>query len=356
MGTALVTGASSGLGKELALLLAGRGEEVVAVARNAAALDELVAASSRIQAFAADLTIAGDRDRLHAQFADVDILVNNAGFGAMGQFCEASRQVSDQMVEVNVPGAHQDLTARWLPGMVQRRSGRVLNVASTAAFQPGPLMAVYYASKAYVLSFTEAISEELRGTGVTATAFCPGAFSSGFQATAGVEGTRLIKGRRLPTSAQMASAAVAAMDRGATVSVPGAMTSSGRCPCVSRRVPCCCGRPSGSSPTHDATNDAVPLPRDRAPHRAGLQHQMTIDAVESDTIPLASPRRASALAWLWSSSSWGSVPTREFTASAPWTCGWTDAWAARPHSSALSSALHMGLAAGLSVADVHHGS
>ena len=226
MGTALVTGASSGLGRELALLLAGRGEEVVAVARNETALDELVAASSRIRAFAADLTIAGDRDRLHDQFSDVDILVNNAGFGAMGQFCAASRQVSDQMVEVNVL-ALTDLTARWLPGMVQRGSGRVLNVASTAAFQPGPLMAVYYASKAYVLSFTEAISEELRGTGVTATAFCPGAFSSGFQATAGVEGTRLVKGRRLPTSAQMASAAVAAMDAGATVSVPGAMNKLG---------------------------------------------------------------------------------------------------------------------------------
>ena len=144
----------------------------------------------------------------------------------MGEFAATPGDVSDRMVEVNVV-ALTDLTARWLPGMVRRRSGRILNVSSTAAFQPGPGMAVYYATKAYVLSFTEAIAEELRGSGVTATAFCPGAFASGFQATAGLEGSRLLRGRTLPTSEQMAVAALDAMDRGKVVSVPGALNKIG---------------------------------------------------------------------------------------------------------------------------------
>jgi uncharacterized protein len=226
MGITLVTGASSGLGRELALQLAGRGDEVVAVARGGAALNELVATSPRIRAVVADLAVPEERDRLATEVPDVDVLVNNAGFGIAGPFIEGDRIVMDQMVDVNVL-ALTDLTARWLPGMVRRGSGRVLNVASTAAFQPGPLMAVYYASKAYVLSFTEAIAEEVRGSGVTATAFCPGAFASGFQSVAGIESSRLVKGRRLPTSAQMAMAAISAMDRGATVTVPGAMNKIG---------------------------------------------------------------------------------------------------------------------------------
>ena len=226
MGTAVVTGASSGLGRELSALLALRGERVFAVARNGAALDELAATSPRIEAIEADLSTEVGRDALHGAVRDVDILVNNAGFGSLGTFAETPRDVSDRMVEVNIVTL-TDLTARWLPGMVERRSGRVLNVASTAAFQPGPKMAVYYASKAYVLSFTEAVAEELRGTGVTATAFCPGAFSSGFQATAGIENTRLVKGRSLPTSAEMARAALDAMDRGKVVAVPGMLNKVG---------------------------------------------------------------------------------------------------------------------------------
>jgi hypothetical protein len=134
--------------------------------------------------------------------------------------------VTEQMVEVNVV-ALTELTAHWLPGMVARGSGRVLNVASTAAFQPGPKMAVYYATKAYVLSLTEALAEELRGTGVTATAFCPGAFESGFQSVADMENSRLVRGRKLPTSKAMADAAIAAMDRGAAVAIPGVLNKAG---------------------------------------------------------------------------------------------------------------------------------
>ncbi len=226
MGTAVVTGASSGLGRELCVLLAERGERVVAVARSADALSDLAASSPRVEPLAADLSTAEGRAAVHAHVADVDILVNNAGFGATGPFAAMPIEVGDRMVEVNVL-ALTDLTARWLPGMVARGSGRVVNVASTAAFQPGPLMAVYYATKAYVLSFTEALAEELRGSGVTATAFCPGAFSSGFQAVAGLEDSRLVKGRRLPTSAAMATAALAAMDRGTVVAVPGTFNKLG---------------------------------------------------------------------------------------------------------------------------------
>ncbi|HEY8080847.1 MAG TPA: SDR family oxidoreductase [Acidimicrobiales bacterium] len=226
MGSAVVTGASSGLGYELARLLAQRGERVVAVARNEQALNELVATSTRIEPVVADLTTRQGRAQLFAAIDDVDILVNNAGFGSAGPFSETPEDVSVRMVEVNVV-ALTDLTAHWLPGMVLRRAGRVLNVASTAAFQPGPTMAVYFATKAYVLSFTEAIAEELRGTGVTATAFCPGAFASGFQATAGIEASRFIKGRSLPTSHDMACAALDAMDRGRVVAVPRTMNKLG---------------------------------------------------------------------------------------------------------------------------------
>jgi short-subunit dehydrogenase len=165
MATAVVTGASSGLGREIASLLAARGERVVAVARSRQALDELATSSPRIEAIAADLSNPGERSRIVDAVGDVDILVNNAGLGAAGLVVEAPADVTNAMVAVNV-AALTDLTARWLPAMVAHRSGRVLNVASTAAFQPGPRMAVYFATKAYVLSLTEALAEELRGTGV----------------------------------------------------------------------------------------------------------------------------------------------------------------------------------------------
>jgi uncharacterized protein len=225
VGTAVVTGASSGLGRALAELLANRGEHVVAVARSADAIAELASSSSRIEGIVADLSSPAGRDALADAVDVVDILVNNAGFGAAGHFADAKREVTDRMVEINV-AALTDLTARWLPGMVARGAGRVVNVASTAAFQPGPMMAVYFATKAFVLSFTEGIAEELRGTGVTATAFCPGPFTSGFQEVAGIQESRLVRGR-LPSSEDMALACIAAMDRGVVVAVPGALNRAG---------------------------------------------------------------------------------------------------------------------------------
>jgi uncharacterized protein len=226
LATAVVTGASSGLGRELALQLAARGEHVVAVARSETGLAALAATSPRIEARPCDLADATQRAELLASIDVVDILVNNAGFGSLGRFDESPATLTSNMVQVNV-AALTELTAGWLPGMVERRSGRLLNVASTAAFQPGPNMAVYYATKAYVLSLTEALAEELRGSGVTATAFCPGPFASGFQETANMSSSLLVTARKLPSSKSMAVAALLAMDRGTVVSVPGALNKFG---------------------------------------------------------------------------------------------------------------------------------
>ena len=124
------------------------------------------------------------------------------------------------MIQVNMT-APTHLTKLLLPGMLARRSGRILNVASTAAFQPGPLMAVYYATKSYVLSFTEAIAEEVRGSGVTVTALCPGPTASGFQAAADMELSPLVANKKLPTSAEVAAYGVKAMNTGDVVAVPG---------------------------------------------------------------------------------------------------------------------------------------
>src|SRR5262249_22319494 len=123
-------------------------------------------------------------------------------------------------IELNV-GALTRLTRAYLPGMLERGSGRVCNVASTAGFQPGPLMAVYYATKAYVLSFSEGLAEELRGTGVSVTALCPGPTRTGFQPGADMEESRLVKGRKLPSAADVARYGVKAMNRGDVVAVPG---------------------------------------------------------------------------------------------------------------------------------------
>jgi short-subunit dehydrogenase len=149
-------------------------------------------------------------------------LVNNAGLGDYGPFAEADPAKLDTLIALNV-GALTGLTRAYLPGMLTRGDGRILNVASTASFQPGPLMAVYYATKAYVLSLSEALAEETRGSGVTVTALCPGPTATGFQAGAAMEDSRLVRGRKLPTAASVASFGVAAMRKGDAVAVPGIM-------------------------------------------------------------------------------------------------------------------------------------
>ena len=220
MPTALVTGASSGIGLEIARILAAD-HDVVLAARKAAALAQLAGElGGNARVVVVDLADPSGAARLAAEVPDVDVLVNNAGVGDFGEFASASPEKLDHMIELNV-GSLTRLCRAYLPRMLRRGSGRILNVASTAAFQPGPLMAVYYASKAYVLSLSEALAEETRGTGVSVTALCPGPTASGFQAGASMEHSRLVSGKKLPSAAKVAAAGVKAMQRGDVVAVPG---------------------------------------------------------------------------------------------------------------------------------------
>lgn len=147
-------------------------------------------------------------------------LVNNAGFGDFGLFAESNWEKQWEMIQVNIT-ALTHLTRLFLPAMIKSRFGKVLNVASTAAFQPGPTMSVYYATKAYVLHFSEAIANELQGTGVSVTVLCPGATESGFQTAADMQESKLVKGRQLPSSAEVAAYGYRAMMKGNTVAIHG---------------------------------------------------------------------------------------------------------------------------------------
>ncbi len=188
MTTTLITGASSGIGLELATQFAAGGDDVVLVARSEGKLEQLADQLQRDHGITATVVPADlskpdtvDRlcDRLKDRSIEVDTLVNNAGFGALGKFAELSTDRQTDMLMVNVVALTR-LTRQLLPAMLQRRSGGVLNVGSIAAYQAGPNMAVYYASKAYVLSFTEALREEVAGSGLTVTCLEPGATESGF--------------------------------------------------------------------------------------------------------------------------------------------------------------------------------
>ncbi len=227
--TALVTGASGGIGEALARELASKGHSLVLVARSGDALrklaDELAAKHSVVvDIIPADLAVVGAGRALAEIVASkgltIDVLVNNAGFADFGVFHESDLAKIMQMVQLNI-ATLTELTHAFLPGMVQRKHGRVLNVASTAAFMPGPLMAVYYATKAYVLSFSEGVHEELKGTGVTVSALCPGPTQSGFQARAAMEDSKLVKGRKIMTAETVAKIGIAAMLKGKPVIVTG---------------------------------------------------------------------------------------------------------------------------------------
>jgi len=229
---ALVTGASGGIGEALARGLAAGGHDLVLVARRAPTLEALAAElraehGAAAHVVAADLARPGAAAALAAQLATdlpgstVDVLVNNAGVGDFASFHEADPVKLAAMLQLNVV-ALTELTRALVPGMVARGRGRVLNVASTAAFMPGPLMAVYYASKAYVLSFGEAIAHELRPLGVAVTTVCPGPVASGFQAGATMERSKLVSGRRIMDVETCARLALRAMERGDAVEVLGA--------------------------------------------------------------------------------------------------------------------------------------
>jgi short-subunit dehydrogenase len=198
--TVLITGASGGIGYELAKLFARDHHNLLLVARSAEKLTQVAAELSHfgvtVKTIPLDLAAPPAPkflfDQLQRENIPVDILINNAGFGAFGEFAAMPEQEILGQIQLNVT-ALTHLTRLFLAPMLTRRRGRIMNVASTAAFQPGPLMAVYYATKAYVLSFSEALANELRGSGVTVTCFCPGATNTGFAKRAGNEGSRLFK-------------------------------------------------------------------------------------------------------------------------------------------------------------------
>jgi short-subunit dehydrogenase len=202
-GTALITGASSGIGAALAKVCAAGGYDVVLVARRQdmlAALAKELAAAHGIDArvITADLSQESAPGELVRALNGrvIDILINNAGFGVNGAFINNAWEDERRLIQVNVLALVR-LTKLILPEMVKRGSGRVLNVASTAAFVPGPFMAMYYASKAFVLSFSLAIANEVKGTGVTVTALCPGPTRTEFGDVAGFSGSRLFKGPQM---------------------------------------------------------------------------------------------------------------------------------------------------------------
>lgn len=231
MATALITGASNGIGLELAKIHAAKGDQLVLVARNKSKLDELKIELEKtykisIYTIGKDLSAmnAGQEifDETSKQQIHIDYLINNAGFGDFGMFVETDWNKEAQMIQLNITALTQ-LTKLYLKEMVKRGSGKIMNVASTAAFQSGPTMAVYYATKAYVLSFSEAIDNEVRDKGVTVTALCPGATESGFQAAAAMEESNLVKGRKLPTSKEVAEYGYESMMKGRTVAIHGFM-------------------------------------------------------------------------------------------------------------------------------------
>lgn len=229
--TAVVTGASSGIGTEIARNLAGRGHQVTLVARSADKLAELAAeindAGGRADVLAADLSDravrAGLLDRVTELGLVPDILVNNAGLSTLGPVHRADPDAELNMIEVDVL-AVADLCTRFLPGMVERGRGAVLNVASTAAFQPLPGQAAYGGSKAFVLSYTQSLAGELRGAGVTATALCPGPVDTGFGERAGFskqEAEDALPGFMWVSAEEVARVGVDGLDHGRLVAIPG---------------------------------------------------------------------------------------------------------------------------------------
>ncbi|MDC5811962.1 SDR family NAD(P)-dependent oxidoreductase [Vibrio europaeus] len=221
--TALITGASSGIGLELARIHAQKGGDLVLVARSEDKLNQLKAEleseyQSKVFVIAEDLSDPESADRVAASVEamglQIDTLINNAGIGGHGLFHERALTDDQAMMQLNMVTL-TNLTHHFLQGMVERRNGRILNVSSTASFIPGPLQAVYYATKAYVTSFTQAIAEEVAQYNVTATALCPGAVTTGFVAAGNLDGVDIWKNAKSPRS--VAECGYQAMEKGKLV-------------------------------------------------------------------------------------------------------------------------------------------
>lgn len=227
--TALITGASGGIGYELAKLFANDHHNLVLVARNGPRLAQIADELQRqfgvsVKTVALDLVAPGAPqslfDELKRDGIAVDIVVNNAGYGKLGEFAAVPVEESLGQIQLNVT-ALTYLTRLFLGPMLERGSGRIMNVASTAGFQPGPLMAVYYATKAYVISFSEALANELAGKGITVTCLCPGATETGFASRAGNDKSRLFKQLAPMDAKSVALKGYRGLMAGKTLVIPG---------------------------------------------------------------------------------------------------------------------------------------
>lgn len=234
MPVAIITGASAGIGREFARLCARDGFDVALIARSQPELESLASeirnsTGRKAWVLAKDLSLASAPAEIFQQVSGlgvpIDVLINNAGFGLLGRFWELDDSQQVNMIQLNIT-ALTHLTRLFLPGMIERRGGRILNVASTAAFQPGPLMSVYYASKAYVVSFSEAVHNECRDSGVTVTCLCPGPTRTEFQKRAGASTAKLFNSGRVMDAATVARIGVAAMKAGKPLSIPGRMNAA----------------------------------------------------------------------------------------------------------------------------------
>jgi short-subunit dehydrogenase len=228
--TVLITGASSGIGLELAKIFADNHFNLILVARNLSKLQELEkickTAKNQIHVFSCDLSKPNSATEVFnfcsSNNLQVDYLINNAGFGDYGFFHESNWNKQAEMLQLNIVTLTH-LTRLFLPEMVNRKHGKIMNVASLAAFLPGPLMSVYYASKAYVLSFSEALSNELNNTGVSITTLCPGPTESGFWNAAEMNEISVIKGAKLPSSKDVALYGFKELEKENAIAIHGFM-------------------------------------------------------------------------------------------------------------------------------------
>lgn len=226
--TALITGASSGIGLELAKIHASKGDNLVLVARNIEKLNQLkteLEKQYKIEVYniEKDLSVINSPlevyEEVKSKNIQIDYLINNAGFGDIGKFSSTRWEKELRMINLNITALTQ-LTKLFLNDMLSRKQGKIMNVASTASFQPGPMMAVYFATKSYVLHLTEAINAEVKGSGVSLTALCPGPTESGFQAAAEIEQNMLFN-KKNPTSKEVAEYGYKSMMKGKAVAIHG---------------------------------------------------------------------------------------------------------------------------------------
>jgi uncharacterized protein len=227
--TALITGSSNGIGLELARVHAENGDNLVLIARNKCKLDELKKELEEnhkvnVLTICKDLSLPDAAKEVYDEVKQkgilIDYLINNAGFGDYGLFSESDWTRQEKMISLNITALTQ-FTWLYLPDLIKQGEGKIMNVASTASFQPGPTMSVYFASKAFVLSFSEAVNNEVCDKGITITALCPGATHSGFQAAAAMQDSKIFEGNNFPTSREVAEFGYKAMMKGKTVAIHG---------------------------------------------------------------------------------------------------------------------------------------